>query len=271
MDLTGKVALVTGAGTGIGQGVALQLAQCGAKVVIHYNRSDAGAKETLAQIQAAGGEAVIAQADVACKAEIERLMEQAAHAFPGSESGGTIDILVNNAALQLNYGLFDHDETSFDRMMNINLKGYWQCMQAAIPYMKNNAAGGRIILISSVHSKRPTDFDAVYSMTKGGIRMLGREAAIELGKYGITVNTIEPGQINVGVQSARESRPIGPAASDTDGAKPVRPKRDIHKKFPLGRVGKPLDVARLVCFIASDESEFMTGSAIRLDGGSMLL
>ncbi|SFE39434.1 glucose 1-dehydrogenase [Paenibacillus algorifonticola] len=271
MDLAGKVALVTGAGTGIGQGVAIQLAQCGAKVVIHYNRSDAGAKETLAQIKTAGGEAVLAQADVASKAEIERLMKQAAHAFPAADAGGTIDILVNNAALQLNYGLFDHDETSFDRMMNINLKGYWQCMQAAIPYMKNNPAGGRIILISSVHSKRPTDFDAVYAMTKGGIRMLGREAAIELAQYGITVNTIEPGQINVGVQSARESRPIGPAASDSDAANSIRKKRDIRKKFPLGRVGKPLDVARLVCFIASDESEFMTGSAIRLDGGSMLL
>ena len=148
MDLTGKVAVVTGAGTGSGQGVAVQLAQCGAKVVIHYNRSDAGAKETLAQIQAAGGEAVIAQTDVASKAEIERLMKQAAHAFLHRSLGGTIDILVNNAALQLNYGLFDHDETSFDRMMNINLKGYWQCMQAAIPYMKNNAAGGAASFLS---------------------------------------------------------------------------------------------------------------------------
>jgi glucose 1-dehydrogenase len=261
MTITGKIALVTGAGTGIGQGVAIELARRGVKVAVHYNQSDAGALNTKRQIDDAGGEAFIVQANVAYKHDIERMVQSTADRFGG------IDILVNNAALQLNYGLFEHDEATFDRMMSINLKGYWQCMQAVVPYMKAKQAG-RIILISSVHSKRPTDFDTVYSMTKGGIRMLARESAIELAKYGITVNTIEPGAVDVGKQSARESKPIVTAE---DMEKHQRTKNNLRDKFPLGRVGRPLDVANLVSFIASDETEFMTGSSIRLDGGSMLL
>ncbi|HTG70500.1 MAG TPA: SDR family oxidoreductase [Candidatus Udaeobacter sp.] len=261
MSIAGKIALVTGAGTGIGKGVAIELARRGVLVAIHYNQSDAGALHTKQQIDDFGGEAMIVQANVAHKQEIEQMVEKAADHYGG------IDILVNNAALQLNYDFFDYDESSFDRMMSINLKGYWQCIQAVVPYMKKKQSG-RIINMSSVHSKRPTDFDAVYSMTKGGIRMLGRESAIELAQYGITVNTIEPGAVDVGKQSARESRPIMTAE---DTRKNKKTTRSIRDKFPLGRVGRPLDVAQLVCYLASDESEFMTGSSIRLDGGSMLL
>lgn len=261
MSIAGKVALVTGAGTGIGKGVAIELARRGALVAVHYNQSDAGALHTKQQIDEFGGDAILVQANVAVKEEINQMLRTVVNHYGG------IDILVNNAALQLNYNFFDYDEASFDRMMNINLKGYWQCIQAVIPHMKKKHFG-RIINMSSVHSKRPTDFDAVYSMTKGGIRMLGRESAIELAQYGITVNTIEPGAVDVGKQSARESKPIMTAE---DIAKLKKTTRSIRDKFPLGRVGRPLDVAQLVCFIASDESEFMTGSAIRLDGGSMLL
>ncbi len=201
MSIAGKIALVTGAGTGIGKGVAIELARRGVLVAIHYNQSDAGALHTKQQIDDFGGDAMIVQANVAHKREIDQMIGKVADHYGG------IDILVNNAALQLNYDFFDYDESSFDRMMSINLKGYWQCMQAVVPYMKQKQSG-RIINMSSVHSKRPTDFDAVYAMTKGGIRMLGRESAIELAQYGITVNTIEPGAVDVGKQSARESRPI---------------------------------------------------------------
>ncbi|MEV5028110.1 SDR family NAD(P)-dependent oxidoreductase [Paenibacillus sp. LPE1-1-1.1] len=261
MSIAGKIALVTGAGTGIGKGVAIELARRGVSVAIHYNQSDAGALHTKQCIDEQGGAAFLVQANVAHKLEIERMVNSVAEHYGG------IDILVNNAALQLNYDFFDYDENSFDRLMNINLKGYWQCIQAVIPYMKQKQSG-RIINMSSVHSKRPTDFDVVYSMTKGGIRMLGRESAIELAQYGITVNTIEPGAVDVGKQSARESKPI---VSADDMERHKKTSRSIRDKFPLGRVGRPLDVAQLVCFIASDESEFMTGAAIRLDGGSMLL
>jgi glucose 1-dehydrogenase len=257
--LSGKIALVTGAGTGIGKGIAIELAKRGAKVAICYNSSDAGAKNTQHEIDDIGGESIIVKANVADNQEINNMIKEVADHFGG------IDILVNNAALQLNLN-FDHDDESYDRMMNINLKGYWQCIQAVIPYMKVKQSG-RIINISSVHAKRPTDFDTVYSMTKGGIRMLGRESAIELAKYGITVNTIEPGAVDVGKQGTKEAKSIFP--EDTEQLK--QKARKLRNKFPMGRVGLPSDVASLVCYIASDESVFMTGSAIRLDGGSMLL
>jgi glucose 1-dehydrogenase len=264
MSIAGKIALVTGAGTGIGKGVALELGKRGVKVAVHYNQSDAGALDTKKQIDEAGGDSFIVQANVAHKNEIDRMVKEVVDHYGG------IDILVNNAALQLNYPFFEYDDAKFDRMMSINLKGYWQCIQAVVPYMKAQNSG-RIIIMSSVHSKRPTDFDIVYGMTKGGIRMLARESAVELAKYQITVNTIEPGAINVGVQSARESKPFYTPEEKEKAEKMKRSSDDFLKKFPLGRVGLPKDVANMVCYIASDESEFMTGTAIRLDGASILL
>lgn len=263
MNLSGKVAVVTGAGTGIGKGVSIALAKHGAKVAISYNSSDldTGARDTQQRIDQIGGESIIVKANVAYKHEIDSMVNGVADHF------GRIDILVNDAALQLNYNFFDHDEDSFDRMMDINLKGYWQCIQAVTPYMKAKQFG-RIITVCSVHGKRPTDFDIVYSMTKGGVKMLVREAAIELGRYGITVNSIEPGAINVGKQGTKETKPIVPSE---EGQKMKKEDRDIRKKFPIGRVGMPSDVGNLVCYIASDEAEFLNGAAIRLDGASMLL
>lgn len=256
MDVTDKIALVTGAGTGIGQGVAIELARRGAKVAVHYNSSREGAEETRRQISALGGEAHIVQGNIASRDEVGRFVDETAEAFGG------LDILVNNAALQLNLGLLEHDEASYDKIMHTNLKGYWLSMQAAFPHLKKRPAG-RVINISSVHAKRPTDFDPVYSMSKGGIRMLTREAAIEMGQYGITVNAIEPGAVDVGKQ---RSRPELPPAGDEQ-----LERSDFRMHFPLGRVGKPQDVGHLVCFISSDASAFLSGAAIRLDGASMLL
>ncbi|WP_178021577.1 SDR family NAD(P)-dependent oxidoreductase [uncultured Paenibacillus sp.] len=258
MSLAGKVVLVTGAGTGIGQGIAIEMAKRGAIAALHYNRSEAGVHETKKQIYEAGGESLIVRADVSNQKEIDEMVRHIE-----SRAGG-VDVLVNNAAVQLNYDLFKHDGETFDRMFETNVKGYWQCIQAVIPGMKRKRHG-RIILISSVHAKRPTDFDPVYAMTKGAIRMLGRESAIELAPYGITVNTIEPGAVDVGKYTR-----ISPDDPDAEKKREARRKHHLEK-FPMGRVGLPLDVARLACFIASGESEFMTGSAIRLDGGSMLL
>jgi glucose 1-dehydrogenase len=245
LSLTGKIALVTGAGTGIGKGTAIELAKRGAKVAVSYNASDEGAKHTARRIAEVGGESLLVKANVASKQEIDSMAKAVADYFGG------IDILVNNAALQLNYNM-DHSDEDYDRMMNINLKGYWQCIQAVVPYMKVSM-WGRIINIASVHSKRPTDFDTVYAMTKGAIKMLGRESAIELAQYGITVNTIEPGAVDVGKQGKQERT------------------RSLRKKFPMGRVGLPADVGSLVCYLASEETEFLNGVAIRLDGASMLL
>ncbi|MUG85385.1 SDR family oxidoreductase [Paenibacillus timonensis] len=258
MSLSGKVALVTGAGTGIGQGIAIEMANRGARMALHYNRSEAGVLETKRRIDGAGGSSFIVRADVSNQKEIAAMVRHI------ETRAGDIDILVNNAAVQLNYDLFKQDGETFDLMFDTNVKGYWQCIQAVIPGMKRKRTG-RIILISSVHAKRPTDFDPIYAMTKGAIRMLGRESAIELAPYGITVNTIEPGAVDVGKYNL-----ISPDDPDAEKKREARRKHQLEK-FPLGRVGLPLDVAQLACFIASDESEYMTGSAIRLDGGSMLL
>ncbi|MGP0583460.1 SDR family NAD(P)-dependent oxidoreductase [Paenibacillus timonensis] len=258
MSLSGKVALVTGAGTGIGQGIAIEMANRDARMALHYNQSEAGVLETKRRIDEAGGDSFIVQADISNQQEIAAMVRHI------ESRAGDIDILVNNAAVQLNYDLFKHDGDTFDRMFDTNVKGYWQCIQAVIPGMKRKGTG-RIILISSVHAKRPTDFDPVYAMTKGAIRMLGRESAIELAPYGITVNTIEPGAVDVGKYNL-----ISPDDPDAEKKREARRKHQLEK-FPLGRVGLPIDVAHLACFIASDESEYMTGSAIRLDGGSMLL
>ncbi len=247
MTISGKSAIVTGAGTGIGRGVALELAKRGVSVAVHYNSSEAGALQTMRLIEEAGGACMTVKANVASKEEVDRMVETVADRF------GRIDILVSNAALQLNLDLFGHDDDTYDRTMNTNVKGYWQTIQAVVPHMKVGNHG-RIILISSVHSKRPTDFDPIYAMSKGAIRMVGRESAIELAGYGITVNMIEPGAIDVG-----KFKP-GSAQSP-----------ELLKKFPAGRVGLPSDVAELVCYIAGDATSFMTGTAIRLDGSSMLL
>lgn len=259
MDLSQKVALVTGAGTGIGKGIAIELAKLGAKVAIHYNSSDKGALDTLKQIKAFNGDATIVQANVANKNEIENMVKEVVNHY------GRLDILVNNAALQLNVELFDYDEDNYDRMMHINLKGYWQCIQAVLPYMKQRKSG-RIINISSVHGKRPTDFDPVYSMTKGGIKMLVRESAIELAKYGITVNMIEPGAVDVG-----KFKTLPKPNTPEEKHEYEKVMRNRLRKFPLGRIGQPRDVAHMVCYIASDQTDFMTGASIRLDGASMLL
>lgn len=258
MSVAGKIVLVTGSGTGIGQGIALEMAKRGAITALHYHRSEAGVLETKRQIDEAGGDSFIVRADISDSKEISEMVRQI------ESRAGEIEILVNNAAVQLNYDLFQHDGETFDRMFDTNVKGYWQCIQAVVPGMKRKRTG-RIILISSVHAKRPTDFDPVYAMTKGAIRMLGRESAIELAPYGITVNMIEPGAVDVG-KSNRSS------PDDPEAEKQREARRKQHlEKFPMGRVGLPIDVARLACFLASSETEYMTGSAIRLDGGSMLL
>jgi glucose 1-dehydrogenase len=254
--LAGQVVLVTGAGTGIGQGVAEEMGRRGAAVVVNYHASDEGAQETARRVTAAGGEALVYRADVSCSAEVAAMVDAACARF------GRLDVLVNNAARQFNLGLLDYDDQHFDELMDTNLLGYWLMIRAVTPVMKAQG-GGVVINIGSVHAKRPTDFDPVYAMSKGGIKMLTREAAIELAPYNIRVNAIEPGAVRVGTKSGNP-RPIVPPGTPP----PSRPRKS---RFPLGRVGLPSDVAWLVACLADPAGAFVTGAAIRADGGSMLL
>ena len=254
MDLKGKTALVTGAGTGIGKGISLELAGCGAKVAINYYSSVDGAWDTRTRIEETGGEAMVVQTDISDKEQVNAMVRKVIEQY------GRIDILVNNSAYQPNINLLEYDETTYDRVMNTNIKGYFLCTQAVLPYMKEQKKG-RIINISSVHGKRPFEADPVYSMTKGAIKMLTRESAVEFGRYGITVNAVEPG----GVRVERMSGHSRPAKGN------LHRRYDISRVFPVGRMGLPSDIGYLVSFLASDESEHISGSCIRIDGGSMLV
>jgi glucose 1-dehydrogenase len=250
------VAVVTGAGTGIGKGIAVELARRGYRVVVHYHRSADGAEDTAARIRAQGGTCILHRADVSRWPEVEALAAAAVSAF------GRLDVWVNNAALQTNLGLFDLTEDTYRATMATNLKGYWFGIRAAVPVMKAQG-GGAIVNVSSVHAKRPTDFDPAYAMSKGAIKMLTREAAVELAPYHIRVNTVEPGAVAIG-QKSGNPRPIVPP--ELAGRLPRRKPR-----FLLGRVGQPADIGHLVAFLVSPEAELITGAAVRADGGSMLL
>ena len=256
MSLEGKAAVVTGSATGIGQGIALALARSGAKVAVTFNRNPPD--ETMRQIKEAGGEAIAVKIDIQERDSIRNLMGEANNAF------GRIDILVNNAAVQLNKHLFDYTEEEYDWVMGVNVKGYWRCIQEAIPYLKK-AEHGRIINIASIHAKRPTGFDPVYGMSKGGIKMITREAALALGRYGITVNTLSPGAVQTPPKAYRKAGAVDSVC-----------RRDLnYNNFPpsgflSGRIGFPYDMGHCVVFLADERSQFITGSALRADGGAMM-
>jgi len=255
MSIKGKVAVVTGSATGIGQGVALALVQAGARVAVTFNR--APADETMRLIKEAGGEAIAVKTDVRSRESIHNLMLETYNSF------GRLEILVNNAAVQLNKLLLDYTEDEYDWVMEVNVKGYWRCIQEALPYLKK-AEHGRIINVASIHAKRPTGFDAIYGTSKGGIKMITREAALALGRYGITVNTLSPGSTQIAPRESRNKIIKHACRQDLD-----------FMNFPpgaflSGRVGFPRDMGYYIVFLADEQSQFITGSTIRADGGAMM-
>ncbi len=257
LQLKGKRALVTGSGKGIGRGIAIGLAREGVKVAVNYNYNPATAEETMKMISDVGGEAVLIKADVSSAEGCKYLVEESARQLGG------LDILVNNAALQTNLDLDEYDEEKYDLLMNTNLKGYWNCTRFAVPFLKE-CGQGRVIYISSVHGKRPTDFDPVYAMTKGGIKMLAREAAIELAQYRITCNVLLPGGVKIEFKTAVEG-------VERSWKMKRRERSRQYNMQPLGRGGLPSDLAYMVCCLASPLSEHISGSGLRMDGTAMLL
>ena len=255
MSIQGKAAVVTGSATGIGQGVVLALAQAGVKVAVTYNRDPAS--ETMRLIKEAGGEAIVVKTDVRSRESIRNLMEETYKAF------GRLDILVNNAAIQPNKLLFDYTEEEYDSVMEVNVKGYWRCIQEALPYLKK-AEHGRIINVASIHAKRPTGFDAIYGSSKGGIKMITREAALALGRYGITVNTLSPGSIKIPPRETRH------AIEKTVCVENLEFKNYPQGGFLSGRIGVPRDMGFCIVFLADEQSQFITGSTLRADGGAMM-
>ncbi|MDD4786951.1 MAG: SDR family NAD(P)-dependent oxidoreductase, partial [Pirellulales bacterium] len=184
--LAGRLALVTGAGRGIGRAIALDLARAGADVIVNYNRSREQAEAVARQIEAMGRRAAAIQADVANKADIDRMFDAA------EASSGAVNILVNNAGIEPRADVCDFDEATYDAVMATNLKGAFFCAQRALRKMRD-AGWGRVVNVSSLHELTPTGFSALYGMSKGGMALMMREIAKSYSRYGITINNVCPG------------------------------------------------------------------------------
>jgi NAD(P)-dependent dehydrogenase (short-subunit alcohol dehydrogenase family) len=244
ISLESKTALVTGASKGVGKGIALELARRGCDVAVNYHSDRAGADATVAEIAALGRNAFAVEADVGQAAAVARLFDEVLGRFP------RLDILVNNAGTQVWKSLLDLSEDEWDRVIDTNLKGCFLCTQRAARHMKD-MGGGRIVNIGSGCSKAPFPNLVSYTASKGGIEMFTKVAAMELGRYGITVNSVAPGAIEIERTRQETGDYAGTWAPMT----------------PLKRVGHPLDVARAVAFFASEEGAFVTAQTLWVDGG----
>lgn len=247
MKLQGKVALVTGSSGGIGQAIAIRFAQEGADVVINYSRNVQGAHETLAAVQAAGRRGHIIQADVSVVSEIRQLLAGAIQHF------GQLDILVNNAGIEREAPFWEVTEEEYDQVLNLNLKGVFFATQAMVKHLLETKRPGKIINISSVHEDLPFPRFASYCASKGGVRMLTRTLAVELGRFGITINAIAPGAIETPINTKLLNDPQKLGA--------------LLQQIPLGRLGQPYDVAGLAVFLASTDADYVTGATYFVDGG----
>ncbi len=247
--LAGKVAIITGASSGIGQGIAIRYAAEGASVVIDYFGNDAGAVAAKQQIEAAGGKAIISAADVSKPDQVTALVDAAWTAF------GKADILVNNAGVEKGADFADVTEADYDTVLQVNLKGPFFTTQAFVKRLLAANMPGRVINMSSVHEDMVFPHFSTYCAAKGGLRMLMRDLAVELGPKGITVNNIAPGAISTPINAKMMADP-----SEIKG---------LLANIPLGRMGTIDDVANLAIFLASDDAAYITGSTYVVDGGLM--
>jgi 3-oxoacyl-[acyl-carrier protein] reductase len=242
--LAGATALVTGADRGIGKGIAIELARAGANVAINYLDDPQLAQVAVAELEALGVSAFAVQADVRSKAQVTEMFARVV------ERAGRLDIHVNNAGIQTWKRLLDVEEDEWDLVIATNLKGCFLCTQAAARYMKDHG-GGSIVNIGSGCNKVAFPDLVAYTASKGGIEMFTKVAAVELGPHGIRVNCVAPGAVEV-----ERTKLEDPDYAGTWG-----------RITPLGRVGQPADIGRVVTYLSSAEASFVTGQTIWVDGG----
>jgi NAD(P)-dependent dehydrogenase (short-subunit alcohol dehydrogenase family) len=244
LDLSGQVALVTGAGSGFGRTIARRLAEAGARVAVHYRGSRDGAQAVVAEIRAAAGQARAFAGDLTLGGEAARVVDEVSEAF------GRLDVLVNNAGTYPLSGLLKVTAAEWDLVLAANLKTALLALQAAAPRMRATG-GGAIVNVTTIQAFRTAEALAHYSAAKAGLEMLTRSAAVELGPSGIRVNAVAPGLI------WRE----GIEAAWPDGVARYR------AAAPLRRIGQPEDVADACLFLASPAARFITGASLTVDGG----
>ena len=247
MRLSGKTAVVTGSSQGIGRGIVERFAREGADVVINYHHSLADAQAVLAEVEKAGRRGLTVQADVSTTAGVRHLIDAAVDHF------GQLDILVNNAGVEVNAPFWEVTEEDYDRVLNVNLKGVFFATQAMVNHARQTGRPARIINISSVHEELPFPNFTAYCASKGGVKMLTRNLAVELGHLGITVNAIAPGAIETPINTKLLNDPAKLNA--------------LLGQIPLNRLGQPADVAGVAVFLASDDAAYVTGSTYYVDGG----
>ncbi len=246
-QLDSKVAIVTGSDSGIGRAIALQFAQEGATVVVTYAHARDKAEEVRQTIEKDNGKVLVIQADVSQYQQAIGIIQQTVDQFH------QLDIMVNNAGIEIHNPFLDVTEQQFDRVIGVDLKGAFFCAQAAAREMVKRKTAGRIINISSVHEDIAMPNNAPYCCAKGGIRMMTRTICLELAPYNITVNNIAPGAVHTPIDADVEADPEKMAA--------------LLKEIPLHRMGQPEEIAKLALYLASDASAYVTGATYIIDGG----
>jgi glucose 1-dehydrogenase len=255
--LKGQSALVTGANSGIGRAVAVEIAREGASVMINYVTNEDATNEMLSEIRSFGGKAAAFRADVSSEEEVGNMFREMFRQF------GTIDILVNNAGIQKDSAFADMTLHDWQLVLNVNLTGQFLCAREAVreflrrgPVPDRSASVGKIICMSSVHETIPWAGHVNYATSKGGIKMLMQSMAQELGPKKIRINSIAPGAIKTPINYSAWSTPEAEAK--------------LLELIPYGRVGEPYDIAKAAVWLASDESDYVHGTTLFVDGGMTL-
>ncbi len=248
MRLQGKVAIVTGGGSGIGQATALRLAEEGARVVVN-DVDDTRLAETVEKIEALGGEAFSVNADITSKADVQRLVDAALAHF------AVFDILVNNAGVLTRASLLDLPEEEWDRVLAVNLKGMFLCTQAAGRHWAHTERPGKVVNIASISAEMAHPNQVHYCASKGGVKMFTRAAALDLAPYKVNVNAVGPGSTPTNI---------------SEGSRDATRTEAVNSVIPLGRRAEPRDIANTVLFLCSEEADYLTGQIVYVDGGHSL-
>jgi glucose 1-dehydrogenase len=244
-----KVAIVTGSDSGIGRAIATTLANAGAAVVVNYAHAQQKAEEVRQSIEQNHGRVLVVQADVSQYQQVANLIEQTVQHF------GRLDIMVNNAGMEIHNSFLEETEQNFDRVLGVDLKGAFFGAQLAAREMVKRKIAGRILNISSVHEDLPMPGNVPYCCAKGGMRMLTRTICLELAPYNITVNNIGPGAVHTPIDRDVEADPEKMAA--------------LLKEIPLHRMAQPEEIAQLALYLVSDAAAYVTGATYFIDGGLM--